>query len=76
MIRFTEALVIDTFYHITCTNKDGSRLRARRTGKTKVWKTRPGEFKIPVKYGLKESFYITHLNKADWSIFPIGTEKE
>lgn len=26
--------------------------RWRRNGKTQTWKTRPGEFRIPVKYGL------------------------
>lgn len=34
----------------------------RRKGKTKTWKTRPGEFKIPVKYGLYSYGVIDHNN--------------
>jgi len=33
--------------------------RWRRNGKTKVWKTRPAEFQVPVKYGLYGYGYIT-----------------
>ena len=43
-------------------------MKVRRTGKTKVWKTRPLEFKIPVKYGLYESGYIDHTNCQNWTI--------
>lgn len=56
------------FEHMTKTNKDGTALRARRSGATKTWKTRPNEFKIPVKYGLYESFYIDHNNCDEWII--------
>lgn len=34
----------------------------RRNGATKTWKTRPGEFRIPVKFGLYGYGYITHTN--------------
>jgi hypothetical protein len=34
-------------------------VRIRRNGQTKTWKTRPNDFRIPVKYGLRECFYIT-----------------
>jgi hypothetical protein len=52
----------------------GKIYRVRRSGKTKTWKTRPGEFRIPVKcefripvkYGLYQSFYITHENAHEW----------
>lgn len=30
----------------------------RRSGQTKTWKTRPEQFRIPVKYGLRNSSYI------------------
>jgi len=57
------------FQHATATYADKKRLlQVRQTGKVKTWKTRPGEFKIPVKYGLKESFYITDKDVADWDI--------
>ena len=42
------------------------RFNVRRTGKTKLWKTRPTEFRIPVKFGLYESGYITHANWQGW----------
>jgi hypothetical protein len=55
------------FEHVTLKNSDGSPLRCRRTGKTKLWKTRPHDFKIPVKYGLYDSFYITEKNSNEWN---------
>ena len=58
---------VEEFYHISKTNFTG-RMKVRRTGKTKVWKTRPLEFKIPVKYGLYEFGYITQDNACDWAI--------
>lgn len=39
----------------------------RRNGKTKMWKTRPGEFKIPVKVGFRSHAYITQDTK--WLAF-------
>jgi outer membrane protein assembly factor BamB len=43
----------------------------RRNGKTQTWKTRPGEFRIPVKAGLRSCGEITDLNMADTSLFRI-----
>jgi hypothetical protein len=34
----------------------------RRNGQTKTWKTRPDEFKVPVKYGLYAYGYVTQDN--------------
>ena len=59
---------VQRFEHKTLKNADGTRLRARRNGKTKTWKTRPEEFKIPAKYGLYNYFYITHENCQEWEI--------
>ena len=58
------------FSHVSLTNKNKAKtpLQVRRTGKTQTWKTRPNEFKIPVKYGLYESTYITHLNCNEWNV--------
>lgn len=36
--------------------------RCRVNGKCKTWKTRPTEFELPMKYGLRECFYIHHNN--------------
>lgn len=37
-------------------------IKWRRNGKTKTWKTRPDEFKIPIKHGLYSFGYITQDN--------------
>jgi hypothetical protein len=67
MLSYHDALTVNQFHHASAKNADGTPLRARRNGKTKTWKTRPGHFKIPVKSGLYWYFYITHEDAADWS---------
>ena len=52
--------------HKVLKNKDGSALRCRINGKIKTWKTRPGEFQVPVKHGLRDCFYITQTTISDW----------
>ena len=37
---------------------NGNLWRVRRNGKTKRWKTRPEEFRIPIKAGLKSCAYL------------------
>ena len=56
-----------TLYHKTKRNRDGSPLRARVNGKVKTWKTRPEDFRVPMKYGLRDCFYITPTNAIDWT---------
>jgi hypothetical protein len=57
----TQALRADRFhYEPACTPARTERWR--RNGATKLWKTRPDEFRIPVKYGLRDYSYITELN--------------
>jgi hypothetical protein len=53
-------------------NADGTNVRWRVNGKVKFWKTRPNDFKIPVKHGMYDYGYITpenvclfHFN-GDW----------
>ena len=62
----TNAQYRDEFWHKTVTNADGSPARCRVNGACKVWKTRPNEFRLPVKHGLKDCFYITEDNAAEW----------
>lgn len=57
-----------SFVHKTVKNADGSAMRCRASGKFQTWKTRPNEFKLPVKYGLYNSFYITEANADDWNV--------
>jgi len=56
------------FHHIKLTNADGSPLRARVNGACKVWKTRPADFRLPMKYGLRECFYIDQDNAHEWVV--------
>jgi hypothetical protein len=50
------------FYHKELKNADGTPMRYRVNGRPKLWKTRPTDFKIPVKRGMYEHGYITHEN--------------
>lgn len=59
-----------TLHHTTLRNADGTPLRARVNGKCKVWVTRPDEFSLPVKHGLRDYFYITPLNAHKWTTTP------
>ena len=62
------ALTANEFFSAKLTNKDKNKtpLKVRRNGKTQTWKTRPEEFRIPVKYGLYEYYNITHDNCHEW----------
>ena len=60
------------FYHATKRNSGKSPLMVRVSGQCKTWVTRPTHFKLPVKYGLFESGYITHENAEEW----VATEQE
>jgi hypothetical protein len=41
-------------------------LRVRVTGKCQTWKRSPNDFRLPIKFGLRESWAITHENCHDW----------
>ena len=66
MISKHEAMTARNFEHVTVKNADGSPLRCRANGKCQTWKTRPDEFKLPVKHGLRDFFYITGENAGEW----------
>lgn len=66
MLTSDQILNARHFEHVTEKNADGTPLRARRNGKTQTWKTRPGDFRIPAKYGLKVTFDITHMTAHLW----------
>jgi hypothetical protein len=44
--------------------------RVRRNGRTKLWKTRPGEFRIPIKAGLRSCAYLTETNVQHFRMEP------
>ena len=58
----------DEFHHLTEKNADGTPARCRVNGACKTWKTRPTEFQLPVKHGLRDCFYITQDNADEWRI--------
>ena len=57
----------DIYHHVSANNADGTPARCRVNGMCKTWKTRPEDFRLPVKHGLRDCFYITPGNAADWS---------
>lgn len=64
-----QALTANEFHYGDCTCHIGPRggrtvkiEHWRRNGQTKTWKTRPEEFQVPIKYGLKTCSYLTHSN--------------
>lgn len=59
---------ISIFYSTKLKNADKTRMRCRRNGKTKTWKTRPTEFKIPVKHGMYDYAYIDEKTAKYWTI--------
>jgi hypothetical protein len=54
--------------HKVLLNADGTPMRVRVNGKCKVWKTRPEEFRLPVKHALNYCFYITEKVKDEWRV--------
>ena len=48
--------------------RNGNNWRVRRNGNTQRWATRPDEFRIPCKAGLRLTFQIT---PADLPTFPL-----
>jgi hypothetical protein len=62
------ALTANRFEHVSIKNADKTPARCKRNGKTKIWVTRPDEFKIPVKHGLRDCFYIDNTNCNDWNV--------
>ena len=56
-----------TLHHVREKNSDGSPVRCRVNGKCKTWVTRPNDFQLPVKHGLRDCFYLTPRNAAEWS---------
>ena len=67
MITYDQAMTSQEFHLEPCTRTVGPRggikestTVYRRNGKTQTWKTRPGEFRIPVKHGLRNYDSITN----------------
>jgi len=67
-ITKAEALTANMFHENNAHNSDGSCVRWRRNGRTKVWKTKPNRFEIPVKYGMRGYWHITNLNASEFHL--------
>jgi len=66
MISIDDALTAEVFHYGECLRHVGPRGGVterveswRRNGKTQTWKTRPGAYRIPVKFGLYSYSQIT-----------------
>lgn len=69
MVTKDQALTANEFHFGTCTRVIGPRGRItdktdhwRRNGVTKTWVTRPDEFQVPIKYGLRDCSYINDMS--------------
>jgi hypothetical protein len=52
----------EPLYLIGYYNADGTPMNYRQSGKIQFWKTRPNDFRIPVKRGLYENGEVTPRN--------------
>ena len=68
MITRRQAMTAQNFEMVNHNNADGIPVRWRRNGATKVWKTRPADFRMPVKHGLKDYGYIDNDNAAEFVV--------
>lgn len=65
------AMTASRFYHRKLKYKGTDRpIEVRRMGNTKRWKRDPERFRVPVKYGMYDSFYIDNDNAHEWSVDP------
>lgn len=56
-----------TSTHIMSRGKKPHLIGVRANGRCKTWKTRPDDFSLPIKYGLRECAYITPRNASEWT---------
>jgi hypothetical protein len=54
-------------WHVFLLDSQGKPVRCKVNGPCKTWKSRPEEFKLPVKHGLANHFNITEMNAGEWS---------
>lgn len=66
MITFQQALTAGEFHEDH--EPAGKIFTWRRNGATQTWKTRPGEFRIPVKYGLRSYDQIRDTNAHQFHV--------
>lgn len=72
MITFGQALHAAAFQHATIKHDDGTPVVVMRAGPTVIWRSLPGEFNVPVKYGRHLCYTITDKNADEWVPVRIG----
>ncbi len=65
----------DELYHRDLKDSRGHSVRARVNGKVQLWKTRPTEFRLPMKHGFSDTFQLTEQNADQWTLKPKHTGK-
>lgn len=67
-LTYEQALTAGAFHHATQSQSGGACYRVRRNGRTQTWKTRPAEWSMPVRWGVRarDQFRITQDDAADW----------
>ena len=75
MVTKEQAIRGGEFHYVECKRTVGPRGGIttkietwRANGKCQTWKTRPDEFKLPIKYGLKDYSYLTNSNCKDFHL--------
>lgn len=66
MVTKEQAITARHFEHVKHKGSDKQPVRCRAMGQCQTWVTRPNEFKLPVKHGMYNSFYITQDNAHEW----------
>jgi hypothetical protein len=70
-VNAESAMTANVFYHRTKTyTRTNQPIQVRRMGRTKRWVRQPELFRVPVKYGMYDSFYIDNDNAKEWRIVP------
>ncbi len=64
MVTKEQAMTEREFHQEHQPDGSGKIYKYRRNGRTRVWVTRPDEFRVPVVYGLRGYDAITELNAA------------
>lgn len=69
MITKEQAVSAAILHHVSLKGSDKQPVRCRVNGACKTWKTRPDDWRLPVKHGLRNCFYISpHYNASDWEV--------
>jgi hypothetical protein len=74
LAEIEQALADGRVFALVTNGRKARYWRVRRNGRTQTWKTRPGEFRIPVVAGLNVYGEITHRSRfgpgGDFKIVP------